>query len=61
MATTEPEQWIAGERAADRLLANIKSGVVLPGDLALTLGSLRGPAFQGACRLIEKTLGGRHA
>ena len=50
---------IAGEHCARSYLDRLQAAVAQPGELAAMLCCLRGELLHGACRLIEKALGGR--
>ena len=52
---------IEGEARARVFLARLHDDTAQPGELAALLSGLRGELLHGACRLIEKTLRGRHA
>lgn len=51
---------IEGEAYAAAYLNRVGAGIAQPGDLAVILAFLHGEMLNGACRLIEKALEGRH-
>ncbi len=52
---------IEGEQYARAYLDRVRDGMAQPGELAVILAFLTGEMLAGACRVIEKCLGGRHA
>ena len=52
---------IEGEDYAREYLARLHGGIVEPGELAVIVSFLTGEMLHGACRLIERALGVRHA
>ena len=51
---------IDGEDYARAWLDRVCAGTAQPGELAVILAFLHGEMLNGACRLIEKALEGRH-
>lgn len=52
---------IEGERYARAYLGRLQGGIAQPGELSEFLSGLTGEMLDGACRVIEKCLGGPHA
>ena len=52
---------IEGEEKAVRYLAQLHGGIAEPGELAVIIAFLNSEMLHGACRLIERALGVRHA
>ena len=52
---------IEGEAHARAWLDRLQTDMAQPGELAALLAYLHGELLHGACRLIEKSLRGRHA
>lgn len=52
---------IEGEAYARAYLERLQRGTVSPDDLAVLMAFLQGEMLAGACRVIEKALGVRHA
>ena len=52
---------IEGAEYARAYLDRLQSGMASPDDLAVLMAFLRGEMLAGACRVIEKALGVRHA
>jgi hypothetical protein len=52
---------IEGEAYARAYLDRLQRGTVSTDDLAVLMAFLRGEMLAGACRVIEKALGARHA
>ena len=52
---------IEGEEYARAYLDRLQRGTVSPDELAALMAFLRGEMLAGACRVIEKALGARHA
>lgn len=52
---------IEGEDYARAYLDRLSAGNAKPGELAVILAFLRDEMLQGACRVIERALGVRHA
>ena len=50
-----------GEEYAKAYLYRLHAGTATPGELAVILAFLGGDLLHGACRVIEKALGDRHA
>lgn len=60
-AADQAARVIEGEALARAWLDRLHAEMAQPGELAALLAYLRGEALHGACRVIEKVLGGRHA
>lgn len=50
-----------GEAYARAWLDRLRAGVAQPGELAVILSFITGEMLHGACRLIERAVGVRHA
>ena len=59
--STQAALTIEGEAYARAYLDRLKRGTVSPDDLAVLMAFLQGEMLAGACRVIEKALGVRHA
>lgn len=53
-------QTIEGEALARAWLDRLHAEMAQPGELAALLAWLQSEALHGACRVIEKAIGGRH-
>jgi len=58
-AETEASDAIEGAEYARAYLARLQAGMATPDDLAVLMAFLSGEMLAGACRVIEKALGGR--
>jgi hypothetical protein len=54
-------QTIQGQELARGWLDRLHAEMAQPGELAALLAFVHGEALHGACRVIEKALGDRHA
>lgn len=59
--SAEAALTIKGEAYAHACLDRLQRDTVSPDDLAVLMAFLRGEMLAGACRVIEKALGVRHA
>lgn len=58
---TQALRVIEGEAYAAAYLQRLQAGTAQPDELALVLSFLTGDMLRGACRVVEKALGVRHA